>query len=67
MKKLKCIEDKTDAGFDMVRISKSKEVCDVCSNTIRAYGREGLWLYKLGKSIFFSKSELIAFIRANSN
>jgi hypothetical protein len=51
-------------SFDLCRISKAKLVCDVASNTIRAYARAGgIKIYKAGKSTFFSKSELAAFIR----
>jgi hypothetical protein len=49
--------------FDLCRLSKSKESVDVCPNTIRAYGREGLRLYRAGKAVFFSKRELESFIR----
>ena len=52
--------------FDLVRITKAKRVVDVSANTIRAYGKRGLPLYKCSKSLFFSRSELAAFIRANS-
>ena len=49
----------------MVRIAKSKESVDVSSNTIRKFAREGgLRLYKLGKVTFFSRSELINYIRS---
>jgi hypothetical protein len=53
----------TDTGFEMVKISKAKETVDLCSNTIRSFFRQGLPKYQRGKSIFFSKSELAAFIR----
>jgi hypothetical protein len=51
----------------MVRLSKSKAAVDVSPNTIRSYNRAGLPLYKLGKAIFFSRSELIAFIRSRGS
>jgi hypothetical protein len=51
------------SGFEMVRISKAKETVDLCANTIRSFFRQGLPKYQRGKSIFFSKSELAAFIR----
>jgi hypothetical protein len=51
-------------SFDLCRISKSKLICDVASNTIRAYARQGLRIYRAGKSTFFSKSELTAFIKS---
>lgn len=50
-------------GFDLARLSKSKQAVDVCSNTIRSYARRGLPLYRQGKAVFFSKGELAAFIR----
>jgi hypothetical protein len=55
-----------DAGFDLFRLSKSKEVVDVSANTLRSYNREGLPFYKQGKAIFVSKTELAAFIRFQS-
>jgi len=51
-------------GFDLVRISHSKEAVSLCSNTIRAYFKEGLSCYRKGKVVFFSKAELEAFIRS---
>jgi hypothetical protein len=51
------------SGFDLFRLSKSKDVVDVCPNTLRSYHREGLPFYKRGKAIFISKTELAAFIR----
>jgi len=51
-----------DSGFDLFRLSKSKEVVDVCSNTLRSYNRAGLPFYHRGKAIFVSKSELAQFI-----
>jgi len=50
-------------SFDLCRISKSKLVCDVASNTIRSYAKQGLGIYRRGKSTFFSKSELASFIK----
>jgi hypothetical protein len=55
-----------DTGFDLFRLSKSKEVVDVSANTLRSYNREGLPFYKQGKAIFVSKTELAAFIRFRS-
>ena len=60
----------TQAGetrsFDLKRLSKSKETVDICPNTLRAYNREGLRFYRAGKAVFFSQSELEAFIRSRS-
>lgn len=47
----------------MTRITKSKRECDVSPNTIRAYARQGLRLYKVGKTVWFSQAELASFIR----
>jgi hypothetical protein len=55
------------SNFDMVRLGKSKRACDVCSNTIRAYGEQGLNIYRVGKAAFFSKAELEQFIRAKAS
>jgi len=60
------VSSPTDTGFDLFRLSKSKEVVDVSANTLRAYNRDGLPFYKQGKAIFVSKSELAAFIRFRS-
>jgi hypothetical protein len=54
------------ASFDLIRLTKSKEHVDVCPNTIRAYASQGLDLYRVGKAVFFSKTELAEFIRAKS-
>jgi hypothetical protein len=50
-------------GFDLVRVSKSKEVVDACPNTLRAYNKQGLPFYHRGKAIFVSKTELALFLR----
>lgn len=52
-----------DSGFDLFRLSKSKEVVDVCSNTLRSYFLLGLPHYNRGKAVFVSKAELAVFIR----
>jgi hypothetical protein len=53
-------------SFDLVRLTKAKKTVDLSPNTIRAYARRGLNLYRNGKCVFFSKAELEAFIRSNS-
>lgn len=53
-------------SFDMVRLSKSKERVDLSPNTVRAYAKNGLRLYRHGKSVFFSQAELCGYIRAKS-
>lgn len=50
-------------GFDLVRLSKSKEVVDLAPNTIRAFAEQGLRLFRHGKMVFFSRSELANFIK----
>ncbi len=49
--------------FDLVRLSQSKKAVDLAPNTIRAYGRDGLKIYRMGKAAFFSRTELEEFIR----
>jgi hypothetical protein len=53
-------------GFDLFRLSKGKEIVDICSNTLRSYHGEGLAFYKKGKAVFISKNELARFIRSKS-
>lgn len=52
-----------ETGFDLFRLSKSKDVVDVCSNTLRSYFKQGLPCYNRGKAVYVSKAELAAFIR----
>jgi hypothetical protein len=52
-----------ETGFDLFRLTKSKEVVDVCPNTLRAFFKQGLASYRNGKCVFVSKSELNSFIR----
>lgn len=58
--------DQRRQGFDLVRLSRAKDAVDVCPNTIRAYAREGLSLYRKGRAVFFSINELEVFIRTRS-
>ena len=51
------------AGFDIFRLSKSKEVVDLAPNTLRAYHEAGLPFYRRGKVVFASKAEVATFIR----
>ena len=53
-------------NFDLFRLSKSKEVVDVCSNTLREYFNQGLPHYRRGKAVFVSKTELAHFIRGKA-
>ena len=52
-----------DSCFDLFRLSKSKAVVDISSNTLRSYNKQGLPFYHRGKAIFVSKTELASFIR----
>lgn len=52
-----------DRQFDMFRLSKAKAAVDLCSNSIRGYAKEGLPLYRRGRAVFVSKTELERFIR----
>jgi hypothetical protein len=56
-------QDSIEVSFDLVRLTKSKRTVDLSSNTIRAYAREGLSLYRKGRAVFFSRAELEQFIR----
>jgi len=49
-------------GFDLFRLSKSKQTVDVSPNTLRSYFKLGLPSYNRGKAVFVSKAELAAFI-----
>lgn len=51
------------SGFDFFRISHSKREVDLSPNTVRAFAKEGLRLYRSGKITFVSKTELGFFIR----
>jgi hypothetical protein len=57
------ITQKGESGFDLFRLSKSKDVVDICSNTLRQYNKEGLPFYRKGKAVFISRDELLTFIR----
>ena len=57
------VQNSEAASFDLVRLTKSKDIVDVCPNTIRAFAKRGLRIYKAGKAAFFSKAELADFIR----
>ena len=59
-----CTETKNETnGFDLVRLSKAKAAVDVCPNTLRAYAKAGLPLYRRGRAVFVSKTELANFIQ----
>jgi hypothetical protein len=58
----KTVQNESASDFDLVRLSKSKEICDLAPNTIRSFAAQGLRLFRHGKMVFFSKSELRQFI-----
>lgn len=51
-------------NFDLFRLSKSKRIVDLSSNTLRNYFLRGLKAYRCGKPVFVSKNELADFIRS---
>jgi len=53
----------SDRQFDMFRLTKAKAAVDLCANTIRGYATQGLPLYRRGRAVFVSKTELERFIR----
>ena len=58
------VQETSNTNFDLFRLTKSKEVVDICPNTLRAFQRQGLRFYRSGKAVFISKSELSAFIKS---
>ncbi len=54
------------AGFDLFRLSKSKDAVDLSPNTLRAYFKAGLPSYRRGKTVFVSRDELRQFITAKA-
>ncbi|MFN7139289.1 MAG: hypothetical protein ACK4UN_08120 [Limisphaerales bacterium] len=57
------VQSAPQSGFEFFRLSKSKDVVDICANTLRAYNKEGLPFYRKGKAVYVSKGELENFIR----
>jgi hypothetical protein len=55
--------EQQSTSFDLVRLSKSKKAVDLAPNSIRAYAKEGLNLYRKGRAVFFSRAELEQHIR----
>lgn len=53
-------------GFDLCRLSVSKAEVDLAPNTLRKFNSEGLPFYRMGKAVFFSRAELISFIRSRA-
>lgn len=58
--------ENTGSGFDLFRLTRSKDVVDVCANTLRTYHKQGLPFYRNGKAVFISKRELEVFIRTSA-
>ena len=56
----------SETSFEMFRLSLSKQIVDVCPNTLRSYFKQGLPFYQRGKAVFISKTELAAFIRGKA-
>jgi hypothetical protein len=57
------MKDVAQNTCDLKRLTKSKESVDLAPNTIRAFAKRGLKLYRSGRAVFFSQSELVDFIR----
>jgi hypothetical protein len=53
-------------SFDLFRLSKSKQLVDLASNTLREYNRRGLKFYRQGRATFVSRAELTHFIRTQA-
>jgi hypothetical protein len=58
--------DQSSTSFDLIRITHAKRAVDVCPNTIRAFAKEGLNLYRKGRAVFFSRAELESHIRSTA-
>ena len=54
------------SGFDLFRLSKSKNVVDISRGTLGKYFKQGLNRYKMDGATFVSKAELRAFIISRS-
>jgi hypothetical protein len=52
-----------EISFDLVRLTKSKKAVDLAPNSIRKLASKGLRLYRFGRAVFFSRSELEIFIK----
>lgn len=60
------MDNVSNTSFDLVRLTKSKKIVDLSPNTIRAFSKGGLALYRSGRAVFFSRAELDQHIRRNS-
>lgn len=56
-----------ETTFDLVRITRARRAVGVCPNTIYAFAKNGLNLYRKGRMVFFSKAELADHIRRTAN
>ncbi len=65
-KTVKEVQTESAPVFDLVRLSKSKQAVDLAPNTIRAFAEQGLRLFRHGKMVFFSRTELAAFIKTRA-
>jgi hypothetical protein len=61
------MSESLSTSFDLVRLTRAKRAVDVCPNTIRAYAKEGLNLYRKGRAVFFSRAELDTHIRSTAD
>jgi hypothetical protein len=57
------MEEKPNRSGDLRRLTKSKSEVDISPNTLRGYARHGLNLYRMGKAVFYSLTELEAHIK----
>jgi hypothetical protein len=49
--------------LEMFRLSRSKDIVDICANTLRGYNLNGLPFYRHGRAVFVSRTELNEYIR----
>ena len=54
-------------NWDLCRITKAKREVDISHNTIRAYAKRGLRIYRHGRATYFSRAELAEFIKTRAN
>jgi hypothetical protein len=57
------IDEQSPSYYDLFRLTKSKREVDISPNTIRAFAKDGLPVYRRGKAVFISKHELSLFLR----
>lgn len=56
-----------ETGFDLFRLTRSKEIVDICPNTLRHYHKHGLPFYsrKGERAVYVSISDLEKFLKAS--